>query len=332
MRLLQYLKESSSVESRDFPVLMSIPNIQTRLDKIFTVLEEYTDEIPNPRVKEVKRNFTYAIENSIDIKSEEDLWRWAYSHNLLSPYPHQLKGKIKKAESTSNSPHKTRYIAIMKEFKELFDRFSKLKVVKKVAVKKETAKEKYTKTLSSNEAIRIANKAMQELVDKIEKDFVKKRIISIKEMIEKFDKLDDPRAKQNMRNRDNSGILYRHAFVKDIDDKAIKKIAAGEASAMKEAFLMKNVDKLAQILEKKGELKNKPTHASYRKGDFFGSMRFQFKDGSSFTVTNKVVVKVNFHGTWFNQFPTTFHNVILPDGSKMKQPSEKRMIEIFGEA
>jgi hypothetical protein len=332
MRLQQYLKESTSELSSQYPILMSIPKIQHRLDKVFDALDSYKDEIPNPKHKEVKGHFNYAIEDALKIEDDEPTWRWAYDKALLHPYPHQLKGKVKKAKTFPKSPEKTRWLAIHEEFLKLFNEFSKLKPVKRTAIKKETAKEKYMKTLSSSEAIRIANKAMQELVDKIEKDFIKKRIESINDMIEKFDKITDPRAKQNMRNRDNSGILYRHAFVKDMDAKAIKKIATAEASAMKEAFLMKNVDKLAQILEKKGEMKNKPTHASYRKGDFFGSMRFQFKDGSSFTVTNKVVVKVNYHGTWFNQFPTTFHNVILPDGSKMKQPSEKRMIEIFGEA
>lgn len=308
---------------------MSIPYIQKRLDKIFDMLDNYKSEIPNPKVKEFKTYMNYAIEDAIRIEDERDLWKWAYHNDVLSPYPHQIKGKIKKVNKLPDSPHKTRWLAIHKEFLDIFDKFSKLKVVKRTDVKKETDKERYVRKLASSEAIKIADKALRQTAERIEKDFVIERIQGIKDMIAKYEKADD---KTKYKMRRGNEILSRHQFNKDIDDKAIEKIAKREAENMKEAFLMKNVDKLANILEKKGELKGKPKHTSYRKGDFFGSMRVEFKDGSGFTVVNKVVTKVNFHGTWFHQFPTTFHNVVMPDGSKMKQPSEKRMIEVFAVA
>jgi len=53
----------------------------------------------------------------------------------------------------------------------------------------------------------------------------------------------------------------------------------------------------------------------------------EFSDGTSFTVKNAVVVKVNQFGTWFVQYPTTFHNVVFRNGKKKAKLSEKQMNE-----
>jgi len=310
-----------------YPVLMTIPKLQKWIDKIFDVLDNYIDEIPNPKHKEVKRWINYLLDDMSYWGAEwDEAHRWAWKNSVDVSYPHQIKGKLKKIEKQPDSKEKRRYLSVLLEVKDIFDKFSKLKPVKRTQVKKETDKERYVRKLASSDAIKIANDALRQTVDRIEKDFVKKRIEEIKQMIEKYVKADD-KAKYAMRR--GNAILSRYHFNKDIDNKAIEKVAKAEGEAMKEAFLMKNVDKLANILEKKGQLKGKPKHNSYRKGDFFGSMNIEFMDGSKFTVVNKVVSKVNYHGTWFNQFPTTFHDVVMPDGSKMKQPSEKRMIEVF---
>jgi hypothetical protein len=63
--------------------------------------------------------------------------------------------------------------------------------------------------------------------------------------------------------------------------------------------------------------------------DYGGEIAFTFKDGSSFVVRNKTVFKFSQLGTPFEQYPTTFHKVILPNGKSMSQPSEKRMVEVF---
>ena len=63
--------------------------------------------------------------------------------------------------------------------------------------------------------------------------------------------------------------------------------------------------------------------------NYGGEMMFEFKDGSRFVVRNKTVVKSSRLGTLFHQFPTTFHDVVLPDGSKFQSPSERNMAEVF---
>ncbi len=58
---------------------------------------------------------------------------------------------------------------------------------------------------------------------------------------------------------------------------------------------------------------------------------FNFKGGSCFTIQNAVVHHVNQHGTWYAQFPSTFHNVVLSDGTRMKAASEAKMKQLFKE-
>ena len=69
-----------------------------------------------------------------------------------------------------------------------------------------------------------------------------------------------------------------------------------------------------------------------RGGRFECELRVTFTDGSKFDVKNQVVIKQNHYGTVFAQYPTTFHNVSLPGGVTMSNPSEERMNTIFAKA
>lgn len=114
-----------------------------------------------------------------------------------------------------------------------------------------------------------------------------------------------------------------------------KKEAKRASEDMQQAFLAKNVQKLVSILERKGiALKNDPTidRSNASQGVFDGDITITFADDSKFMVRNKVILKQNQYGTVFNQFPTTFHDVVLPDGSKMGAPNEERMNEVFAGA
>ena len=94
--------------------------------------------------------------------------------------------------------------------------------------------------------------------------------------------------------------------------------------------------KIAVILEAK-QLKGKPTilNATAAFGVIEGNIKFEFKDGSYFTVRHKVVEKALSHWrddkeTTFWQFPTTFHNAVLANGKEMPgQPSEQEMKTLF---
>lgn len=109
----------------------------------------------------------------------------------------------------------------------------------------------------------------------------------------------------------------------------VKDRAEKDAEAIREAFIGKNSLKLGRITKTKGNLDQAKVIGYGGGGTFSGDILVTFKDGSSFVVRNKTVHKMSPQGTFFAQFPTTFHDVIMPDGSKMSQPSEKRMQDVF---
>jgi len=101
------------------------------------------------------------------------------------------------------------------------------------------------------------------------------------------------------------------------------------ASAAREAFVDKNTFRISEISRLKGMVPDAEI-LSVEPGPTFNSrMRFSFSDGSSFELRNKTVWKTSPLGVFFAQFPTTFHDVVLPDGKRMSQPSEARMIDVF---
>jgi hypothetical protein len=95
-------------------------------------------------------------------------------------------------------------------------------------------------------------------------------------------------------------------------------------------FVHKNFRKIASIIEAKGGYSDAKVldHTADLIG-LSGTFMFKFADGSSFATVNKVVYSVSILGTPFNRFPLTFHDVVMPDGTKMGQPSQERMNTIF---
>lgn len=113
-----------------------------------------------------------------------------------------------------------------------------------------------------------------------------------------------------------------------------KKLGEEAAQRMQDAYVSKNVSKLAKIIEDKGNLKGEPDILSidYRSGVITNIIKFLFQDSSEFKIKNQIVWATSVLGNPFYRFPATFHDVILPDGSKMSAPSEERMHTIFTKA
>jgi hypothetical protein len=125
-------------------------------------------------------------------------------------------------------------------------------------------------------------------------------------------------------NRPRSWKVRRGNY-RDIARVFAKRIAEG----LREEFVRKNAYKLSMIVRTKGNLKDAKVMRVNAGSDFGGEIAFVFDDGSGFTVRNKTVYKISPLGTPFEQFPTTFHDVVLPDGKAMSTPSEARMIDVF---
>jgi hypothetical protein len=115
--------------------------------------------------------------------------------------------------------------------------------------------------------------------------------------------------------------------------------AVQQAEDMQASFVAKNIRKLAAIVEAKGNIAGDPhvinVHCLH--GIIEGNIRFSFTDGSVFVVRNKIVSKIyqTAGGQWATmyQYPTTFHDAILPGGKRMVgQPSEEQMNTIFAKS
>ena len=96
-------------------------------------------------------------------------------------------------------------------------------------------------------------------------------------------------------------------------------------------FVHKNTQKLAEILTKKNNLKSVTLRgADTSRGTIEGTLGLDFNDNSSFIVHSKLVFSYSVHGKPFSRYPTTFHSVVFPDGTKMTgRASEQRMKDEF---
>lgn len=108
--------------------------------------------------------------------------------------------------------------------------------------------------------------------------------------------------------------------------------AVKQAKEVRDKFVFKNLQKLAPLLEAKGDALFESARElgdSVRMQQLEGDFAFSFKDGSSFEIHNAIVFVVNQYDTRFYRFPLTFRSVILPGGEPMPAPSEQRMHEVF---
>lgn len=115
----------------------------------------------------------------------------------------------------------------------------------------------------------------------------------------------------------------------------IKKYAEKSAKEIQEQFIHKNLRKITAIVAGKGDFKDvKLIRVSKSSGMLEGEVGFEFNDGSRFTVKSQVVSVYNSRArsqatTYFVRFPTTFHNVTMPDGKKYGGRSELEMVRDF---
>ncbi|MBY0242545.1 MAG: hypothetical protein K2X55_24855 [Burkholderiaceae bacterium] len=107
-------------------------------------------------------------------------------------------------------------------------------------------------------------------------------------------------------------------------------LARKDVTELRDSFIFKVVSKIAPIVEAKGNLASvTEVSNTIHVGRLSGTLVVEFADGSRFLVDNNVVYSSSVRNKAFVRFPLTFHNVILADGSRMKQPSEERMHSIF---
>lgn len=107
------------------------------------------------------------------------------------------------------------------------------------------------------------------------------------------------------------------------------KAAVEVASAARDAFIEKNTFRISEIARLKGAIPNAKVERISGGTGYDSYITFTFPDGSHFGLQNQTIWKRSPLGLVFAQFPTTFHDVVLPGGKKMSSPSEARMTEVF---
>jgi len=125
------------------------------------------------------------------------------------------------------------------------------------------------------------------------------------------------------------------AFTRPPEDK-LEKVAEQSWRNVSQIFFSRITGKLAPIVAKKAATTGKQAnikliYSSANYGSLEARLKIQFADGSSFSVVHKMVAAISGArrgamfssggGKRFYRFPTTFHNVILPNGESLKHPS-----------
>lgn len=129
-------------------------------------------------------------------------------------------------------------------------------------------------------------------------------------------------------SRTSNGTRSKYVKADNADQKIAERVKT-VADEIEEAFVYKNLAKIDTIVSAKGDyVSGKLVSHSIGSG-LEGRIRFEFKDGAAFTVQNSVVYSHSVHGTPFMRYPLTFHDVRMPGGAKMSQPSEKRMNTVW---
>jgi hypothetical protein len=118
----------------------------------------------------------------------------------------------------------------------------------------------------------------------------------------------------------------------DAEDK-LRAMAVKDADEIRDAFVSKNAKKIVSIIDAKNNFKDIVIiNDAISMGGLQSTLRLTFNDGSEFDAKLQAVFSTSVHGKHFVRHPLTFHNVKLPGGVKMGQPSEERMNLIFAQA
>lgn len=331
------------------------------LNKLNTALEN--KQIYNPDYIDVKSNFNNALElaqknirgryfhagkyQSLPPEVQQIGW------DTINPQLHTIKGLLKKFEKhVANAPHP--YVhemaALIKEWQPIAEQMDSIKAMV-VKGRKPNPNAEPKKVFTPPPAAHNDLKTISGLLTQITIEVHTKLVQSFKDQYKQT--LDaymaaqekDPKInpyeyyKQSahnlvtIRNLTDPEVPYQvrsRIKVKPDADKIMESMANEQADFIQQSFVSKNTEKLAKIVAAKGNLKSaKVVSANAHYGTIQGQMNFVFADNSQFTVMNSAVWSYSIYNKPFIRFPTTFHDVVMPDGTSMKQPSEERMHTLF---
>lgn len=343
----------------DFPLILSylqsgaqrrpLENFERGLHQFTVGLE--LGEIPNVRWNDAKQDINRALDESWRaLIDAQNIWRdrdnvpeavqelaWA-----SNPQLHTIASWQKRMDKfTIDHPAATAIRAFLLEAKPLGEAAEKLKtfIVKRPTKAPEEQKPRYVPPRASDGAIESIRTALESITaqayERLRSAFVESYT---KELNDYLDEQRSASTPAKIRDRKTPSIVWscathewvsggRYEFtIRPDAAEIIIKEADRDATDIRDKFIYKNLAKLASIVDAKQNFKSVDV-ISYdvNLAALRGSLRLKFEDGSQFDVQNSVVWSRSIYNKPFLRFPLTFHDVKMPDGSKMKQPSEEKM-------
>lgn len=358
---------STQLSVADFPLTSKLTPANrpigeiTTLEWIVVTINTATKSrtILNPEFESLKYTLGRMVDNIRFFgkeKSQADLnveavlsWAYRLDLNLEFYSPMHAAGKIKIIDKwmkrNSNTPDAILFREFVSEIAQLSEAVTNLKplVVKRQPKAADDPTKTYIAPMAKKEAGRKVIAVLTTLTNEIKAEFVaavKRELVS--DVTRAFELREDHKAYREFcmynphmntltwkcfeKTPQGMPVAWKETWEAELDKEAFD---AGEF--MQQQFLCKNAKKLAKIVELKDNLTEcqqigKPF---VQAGGIRGEMALMFADGAAFNVHNTVKWNRSVHGKMFNQFPTTFHNVTIPGGAALDNPSEKRMIEVF---
>ena len=319
------------------------------------------EKIPNPKFQQIKSDVSRAFEtatNSTKLKGANEFTVWGlqkqdgeteeYKYSFPNSVLHvsgYLKRTKKQLKRTIKSPNATKLVkAAMIACEPWVEIAEKLKAMKGDVVKRQIGVGSNKPAIPKG----AISKEIEEELEKIGKGFEKELQANFEDYFEMI--IDQYQKDAKKAERTNPYDLYKsqsnyhlnkilHNFLDSKFDgdarggyvyslksdykSTLKKMATQNAKDGVEKFVYKMKMKLSVIVGGRGIGVN--VDGNHNRN----TMSFEFEDGSRFTVQNSIVLSYSIYGKPFYRYPTTFHNVVLPNGDKLRNPSEAKIKKEF---
>lgn len=270
------------------------------------------------------------------------------SYEVSLVYITNINSVLKKLSNKKNVDQNNKNIIYAKEvLEELKDFSDELANMKSMIVKKKKEKVKEEEEKKQNELILLSHKDVKKVKSKLEEymsdirseillsreSFYNKKVEKIKEEAEKnlngyelYKKMSGDyltRKVFNIVNKSNRMHSFELNDEKNIKIKT-KELAKQDSDDIVDFFINKMTSKLAPVIFKKDNLKEiLRSDYNVNNGLIEMSLGLRFEDKSSFNINSSVEYSYSKLDNIFLRFPSRFSDITLPDGKKLKNPSEK---------
>lgn len=353
----------------NFPLLTSgnseklLPRRISEMAQIVICLE--TGETPNARLKEYRSDLGRIVEDAWTKLIKEVHVYGKYqslpqnvqeaTSNFTCYDLHQVGALVKKYEKAIkkdpdllNSPMIQDIGKLLAEARVLFDAGVRLKeTAVKREVKSDAEKEaaaKYVPPMADKNAELLVRGALEKIAEESHQEMISNLKSQYSRRLDAaLEKLANGTKHRNLNHGEKDVLdlgadcvgftLDRRYEKKPNSAEVIEKRSVKEADFFKEQFVIKNLRKLASVIDNKSQSSALTTVEEIGRrvsiGSLEGTLRMTFKDGSKFSVTNSVEGATSPLGKYFHRFPLRFHDAFNENGVKIKGASEEVMNNEF---